>query len=80
MRTTIVTGLIVRTDQGKVYLLEQLRPGIDPKVRVNNILTTLKERGPFLECKDGFGGFHYVNSEHVSEIYLGEYDLKEADQ
>lgn len=77
MNTTIVKGLIVRTDQDKMYLLEKMDGSKDPKIRVNNILTTLRERGPFLECKDRFGGFHYVNAEHISEIFLGEFDMTE---
>ena len=71
---TMITGLIVRTEQDRTYLLEPLKNN-DPKVRVNNILTTLRERGPFLECKDMFGTLHYVNAEHISEIFIGSYSM-----
>ena len=69
-------ALILRTDCDQTYMLEAL-DGRDPGIRMKNVVSTLSERGPFLPCRDMFGDWHYVNADHIIEIYVGIYSVSE---
>ena len=78
MRTTVKKkALIVRTDKDMTYMFEDL-DGKDPGIRMKNVVSILSEKGPFLQCVDTFGEMHYINVNHIIEIFVGTYSVTEV--
>lgn len=79
MATRIVKGVIARTDLGDRYFLNN-SDGADPAVCINDIACRIAHGQIFIECVDMYGKLHFINANHLSELFIGEYSIAEVNE